>query len=150
MKVTISKRPFSIMSNSRILYRIIQILFTMHYTGRGNQKTVSLLKLHLLTWTIQTENRKTLLLQSINSDFTKSIGIWEIDENINKALTYMYEDDLCIIKKQNYSLTTKGKEFIFNIVKDKEIFIEEKEFFQKIGKKINETNVTKLKNLWII
>lgn len=149
MEIKITKKPFSISTNARIFYRIIQLLLIMHYTGRTNNKTVPLMKAHLLIWALQTNNREGLLLASKHNKYDTSIGIWNIDKNTNQALTYMHEDDLCSIDKKNYSLTENGKNLVKKIIDDATIFVEDKIFLTKIGSSLTETNTTKLQNLWI-
>lgn len=149
MEIKITNKPFSISTNARIFYRIIQLLLIMHYTGRSNNKTVPLMKVHLLIWVLQTKDREKLLLKSQQNDYETSIGLWNIDKNTNQALTYMHEDDLCSIDKKNYSLTKNGKNFIKKIIDDKTVFIEEKKFLENIGSSLTEKNITKLQNLWI-
>lgn len=149
MELIVSKKPFSISTNARIFYRIIQLLLIMHYTGRTNNKTVPLMKAHLLIWVLQNKDRENLLLKSKSNEYKTSIGIWNIDKNTNQALTYMHEDDLCSIDKKNYSLTENGNNLVKKIIDDKTIFIEEKQFLEKIGSSLTETNITKLQNLWI-
>jgi hypothetical protein len=149
MEIKITKKPFSISTNARIFYRIIQLLLVMHYTGRTNNKTVPLMKAHLLIWALQTKERENLLLKSKDNEYNTSIGIWNIDKNTNQALTYMHEDDLCSIDKKNYSLTENGKNLVRKIIDDKTIFVEEKNFLTKIGSSLTDVNITKLQNLWI-
>lgn len=149
MEIIVSKKPFSISTNARIFYRIIQLLLIMHYTGRSNKKTVPLMKIHLLIWALQSNEREDILLKSKNSNYEISIGIWNIDKNTNQALTYMHEDNLCVINKKNYSLNDNGKKLVKKIINDKSIFIEEKTFLGNISSSLTDTNVTKLQKLWI-
>ena len=149
MELIITKKPFSISTNARIFYRIIQLLLIMYYTGRTNNKIVPLMKAHLLIWELQTKERENLLLKSKDNEYNTSIGIWNIDKNTNQSLTYMHEDDLCSIDKKNYSLTENGKSLVKKIIDDKTIFVEEKNFLANIGSSLTETNITKLQNLWI-
>ena len=149
MKIKITKKPFSIGTNARIFYRIIQLVLILHYTGGRSKKTVPLMKIHLLIWVLQSKERKKILLTSKENDYNLSIGIWSIDKNTNQALTYMHEDDLCSINKKSYSLTNNGKNLVKKIIDDKTIFIEEKKFLENIDLSLTEKNVTKLQNLWI-
>lgn len=107
------------------------------------------MKAHLLLWALQTKDRESLLLKSKDNEYSASIGIWNIDQNTNQALTYMHEDDLCSIEKKNYSLTENGKKLVKKIIDDKTIFVEEKSFLTKIGSSLTDVNITKLQNLWI-
>ena len=88
------------------------------------------MKIHLLIWALQSNEREGLLLKSKNSNYKISIGIWNID-------------------KKNYSLTENGNNLIKKIIDDQTTFIEEKQFLEKIGSSLTETNITKLQNLWI-
>lgn len=149
MKIKLTKKPFSISTNARIFYRIIQLLLIIYYTGGRSKKAVPLMKMHLLIWVLQSKEREKILLASKESNYNLSIGIWNIDKNTNQALTYMHEDDLCSINKKIYSLTNNGKNLVKKIIDDKTIFIEEKKFLENIDLSLTEKNVTKLQNLWI-
>jgi len=149
MELKITQKPISINSNSRIFYRIIILLIIMHYTGRGPNKRVPLLKIHLLVWTIQSIDRQKLLLTVKENDYRTSIGIWNIDINTNKALGYMYEDGLCTIDKKNYGLTEAGKNLVKLILEDKELFKDERGFLSNIGKSLTDKKVMKLRDMWI-
>jgi len=149
MELKITKKPFSISTNGRILYRIVLLLLIMYYTGRGQKKAVALLKIHLLVWAMQTIERQKLLLLSKENNYVTSVGIWNIDNNTNQALTYMYEDGLCNIKKKNYGLTDEGKKLVKKIIEDQEVFKDEKEFLHTIGSSLGENKVNKLQDLWI-
>jgi hypothetical protein len=121
----------------------------MHYTGRSTTKRVPLLKIHLLVWAIQSLDRQKLLLNAKENDYGTSIGIWNIDINTNKALGYMYKDNLCNIDKKNYELTEDGKKLVEAILKDKDLFSDEKNFLSSIGKSLSENKVMKLQGMWI-
>lgn len=151
MKWKITQKPFSISTNARIFYRIIQLLLIIHYTGRKSRgnKTVPLMKIHLLIWVLQSDERQKLLLESKNNDYETSIGIWDIEANTNQALTFMHNDDLCTIDKKNYSLSENGNSLVEKIIDDESIFIEEKKFLNQIASSLAETKVTQLQNLWI-
>lgn len=149
MELRITQKPISISSNSRIFYRIIILLLIMHYTGRSKNKRVPLLKIHLLVWSLQSIDRQKILLKAKESDYKASIGIWDIDINTNKALGYMYEDGLCNIDKKNYELTETGKKLVKAILKDKELFEDERDFLLSIGKSLSDKKVMKLRDMWI-
>lgn len=149
MKLKITKKPFNIGTNARLVYRIVQILLIMSYTGGRNKKVVPLLKIHLLIWSLQSIERQQILLESKDNDYSISVGIWNIDRNTNQALTYMYEDNLCRINGKNYELSDEGKKLAKKIIDDKEIFNDEKEFLNKIDLTLTQKKVTKLRELWI-
>ena len=147
MKVQITHKPFNVSSNARVLYKIIQLLLILYFS-RG--KKASLSKIHLLVWVLEKKDRRNTILRSKELDYNQSIGLSGIDKNTNTALLYMFEDELCGISKKTYSLTDKGNKFIEQIIKDKEVFLDEKDFFQKLGSSLTEKNVEKLEKLWIM
>jgi len=145
MKIKITQKPFNISSNARVVYRIIQLLLILYFS-RG--KSAFLAKIHLLIWTLDKKERMNLLLKSKDLNYNRSIGLWSISKYTDQALLYMYEDGFCEIKGRTYSLTEKGIEFIKKIVDDKEVFLEEKDFFKKLGS-IREKDIKKLEKIWI-
>lgn len=145
MKIQITQKPFNISSNARVVYRIIQLLLILHFS---RAKSSFLSKIHLLVWILGKKERMDLLLRSKELDFNKSIGLWSIDKYTNQALLYMYEDGFCNISNSTYSLTDKGKGFIKKIIDDKEVFLNEKDFFKKLGS-IRQKDIEKLERLWI-
>ena len=145
MKIKITQKPFNISSNARVVYRIIQLLLILYFS-RG--KSAFLAKIHLLIWTLDKKDRMNLLLKSKDLNYNRSIGLWSISKYTDQALLYMYEDGFCEIKGRTYSLTEKGIEFIKKIVDDKEVFLEEKDFFKKLGS-IREKDIKKLEKIWI-
>jgi predicted transcriptional regulator len=148
MKIQITQKPFSISSNARVVYRIIQLLLILHFSRR---KSAFLSKIHLLIWILEKKERMDLLLRSKKLNYNKSIGLWNISNYTNQALLYMYEDGFCEIKGRTYSLTDKGKKFIKKIIDDKEVFLDEKAFFKQLGL-IREKDIKKLEKLeklWI-
>jgi len=147
MRIQITQKPFNVSSNSRVLYKIIQLLLILYFS-RGKKAPLS--KIHLLVWVLDSKKRIELLLSSKKLDYSKSIGLWGIDKNTNKALLYMFEDELCDISKKTYSLTDKGKEFIEEIIKNKEIFLEEKKLLKELGVSLTEANIKKLENIWVM
>lgn len=147
MRFEVTLKPIDIENNSRIIYLEVMILLIMFYTGNGSEKKTLLLKIHLLLWTLNDSNRQNVLLESLNNDCNESIGFWTIDLKNNSILTYMVKDELCGFNKDKYFLTEKGLVFIKNII-GLDIFKREQLFLQRIGKRLNDKKVEKLRNLW--
>ena len=147
MQIKITQKPFHISANARVLYKLIELLLILYFS-RG--KKASLLKIHLLIWVLERRERREVLLKSKESGYEKSIGLWSSNEYTNKALLYLFEDGLCSINKKTYALTDDGKEFIEQIIKDKEVFIEEKSFLKTVTMSLTEAKIEKLKKIWMI
>ena len=147
MRFEVTLKPIDIENNSRIIYLEVMILLIMFYTGNGSEKKTLLLKIHLLLWTLSDGKRQKVLLESLNNDCNESIGFWSIDLKNNSILTYMVKDELCGFNKDKYFLTKKGLVFIKNII-DLDIFEREQVFLKRIGIRLNDKKVEKLKSLW--
>lgn len=147
MEFKITKKPIDIDTNSRVLYLAMMILFIIYYTGTGKDKTLSLLKLHLLLWAVKNVEKQQKLLTSMHEDCTKSIGFWNIDIKNNAILTILLKDKLCAFNGSKYHLTEDGTALIKNIV-GMDMFKMEQDFLKQIGKKLTDDKVAKLKNLW--
>ena len=134
-------------TNSRVLYLVMMILFIIFYTGSGKDKSVSLLKLHLLLWAIKSIDRQQKLLDSLQVDCSSPIGFWNIDIKNNAILTILLKDKLCEFNGAKYYLTEDGTTLIKNISK-MDMFNVEQNFLKQIGKKLTDEKVKKLQNLW--
>ena len=147
MKFKVTLKPIDSENNSRIIYLEVMILLIMFYTGSGNEKKTLLLKIHLLLWALNDSKRQNILLESLDNDCNESIGFWTIDLKNNSILTYMVKDELCGFNKDKYFLTEKGLDLIKNIM-GLDTFEKEQTFLKKIGKRLNDKKVKKLKSLW--
>ncbi|MFT5661411.1 MAG: hypothetical protein ACI9TV_002057 [Sulfurimonas sp.] len=147
MEFRISKKPIDIDSDTRILYLSIMMLFIIFYTGYGKQKTISLLKIHLLLWVIKSVDRQNRLLESLENNCDLSIGLWNINIKNNSILTILVKDKLCGFNGSKYFLTEEGIKFVSDI-KELKALDSQQQFLKNIGSKLSDKNVDKLKSLW--
>jgi len=151
MEFKITDKNIDIETTNRVRYLVIIILLAMYYTGWGKEKTISLLKIHLLLWVLKSESRMNTLLKSIENDCNDSIGFWNINLQTNSILTLMIEDGLCGFNGTKYYLKEVGIQLIEQIKKEKDIFQLEQDFLKKVsGNRLSEKKVDSLKSLWSV
>lgn len=151
MEFQITEKDIDIETTSRVRYLVIIILLIMYYAGWGKEKTISLLKIHLLLWALKSEKRMNILLETIENSCNDSIGFWNINLQTNSILTLMIEDGLCGYNGEKYYLKEIGFNLIEQIIKEKDIFEFEQSFLKKVkGNKLSENKVDNLKSLWSI
>ena len=141
-----SKKPIPIPVDYRPMYKISQIVMILSITCIGNKS--SLLKLHLLNWALKNDKNKDEVLELIKDNYTSVMTVWGIEPALNRALLFCVAEDICIIEHGKYSLTQKGEAF-FKLIIDNDVFKEELEFLNFIGKrKITDNRIDSISNKW--
>lgn len=151
MEFKVTEKDIDIETTSRVRYLVIIILLIMYDAGWGKEKTISLLKIHLLLWALKSQKHMNILLDAIENSCNNSIGFWNINLQTNSILTLMIEDGLCGYNGEKYYLKEIGFQLIEQIKKEKDIFKFEQDFLKKVkGNKLTEKKVDSLKNLWSV
>lgn len=144
--IKFSKKPISIPVDYRPIYKIAQIVMILSINCIGNKS--SLLKLHLLSWALKDDKNKDEVLELIKSNYDKDIAVWGIEPALNRALLFCISENICIIENGKYLLTEKGTGF-FKLIVNAEVFIEEFEFLNFVGKrKITDNRIESISNKW--
>jgi hypothetical protein len=132
-KISFRKKPIPIPAEYRPMYQIAIIIMVLYYCCRGNSS--SLLKLHLLSWSLFSSKNMDFLYNYLRSNYAGKKPVWNIDPALNRALTLAIADGLCeITSSKKYKLTQKGQKFIDVLNSDKELLDFEKDYLKKIGK----------------
>ncbi|WP_261511692.1 hypothetical protein [Chryseobacterium paludis] len=143
--LSFTKRAIPIPADYRPLYKIAHILLILHLSSRSGKS--SMMKLHFLCWAIKTKANTSIVNGWIGDKFSSHLHIWGIEPTVNRALTFATADDLIENIGADFVITFKGKELAKAILKDKELFVREKEFLSAIGKNtITESQITQLSN----
>lgn len=108
----------------------------------------SLLKLHLFSWALKSEENMKKLQEYFISDFTRSDIYFGIEPTLNRALDYAIAENLIGMDGAKYFIKTKGEELFKKIIADKELFSNEKSVLVAIGKNISEAQIIKLQKNW--
>ncbi|WP_295093560.1 hypothetical protein [uncultured Flavobacterium sp.] len=141
-----SKRPISIPADYRPMYKIAQIVMILSITCTGSKS--SLLKLHLLSWALKNDKNKDEVLELIKNNYVEEMTVWGIEPALNRALLFCVAEDICKIEGGKYLLTEKGKSF-FKLIKKNNVFNEELEFLNFVGKRtITDNRIESISNKW--
>ena len=132
-KISFKRKPIPIPAEYRPMYQIAIIVLILYNCCRSN--TSSLLKLHLLSWSVFSNKNMDYLSFFLRSNCAGRKPIWKIDPALNRALILAIADKFCeMTSNKKYKLTPKGISFINTLNSDNELLITEKIFFKKIGK----------------
>lgn len=72
--------------------------------------------------------------QWVTNDFKNDYHIWGVEPTVNRAVTYAVAEGLVSQIDGDYIITEKGVSLYKMIRKDKEIFQQEKDFLNFLGK----------------
>jgi len=133
-----------ILAEYRPMYKITQVLLILYLSSRGSKS--SLIRLHLISWSMKDERRKTILLESANKQKVH-FGVWGVDPSVNFALQYSVAEGLVEMDKTSYKLTSKGIEFIRNI-KSNDVLDGDYNFLSSLGNRITENMVKSIIEEW--
>lgn len=129
-------RPEAIPGDFRPLWRIGILLLILFASSRGGKSSFG--RLHVLNWAIRTlENRKTLI-DLIEGKIKPDTIIARIEPSLNRAVDLAYGEGLIDRISNRISLTPHGLGIARNLYQELDIFREEKQFLEKIGKKLTE------------
>lgn len=145
-RITFTKRPISIFPSYRPMYRVCLNLMVLKMNCNGGKG--SLLKLHLFSWALKSEENMKKLQEYFISDFTRSDIYFGIEPTLNRALDYAIAENLIGMDGAKYFIKTKGEELFKKIIADKELFSNEKSVLVAIGKNISEAQIIKLQKNW--
>lgn len=110
----------------------------------------SLLKLYLLSWVLKNDKNKDEVLELIKNNYVEEMIVWGIEFVFNRVLLFCVVEDICKIEGGKYLLIEKGKGF-FKFIKKNDVFNEEFEFLNFVGKrKIMDNRIEFILNKWLL
>jgi len=153
-KISFKKKPIPIPAEYRPMYQIAIIVLILCDCCRGN--TSSLLKLHLLSWSLFSRKNMDFLYDYLRSNCAGKKPVWNIDPALNRALILAIADGFCeITSNKKYKLTQKGEKLTNILNLDNELLSVEKDYLKKIGKqrlsedlviRLSQTNIDYVEN----
>jgi len=145
-QITFSKKPIPLPAEYRPLYKIAQILLVLKISCRSSKG--SLLKLHLFSWAMKSENNMQVTLNFVQEKGKQDFKIWSMEPSLNRALHYATAQGFYQQKNGKYELTETGESFINSIEDLDQVFKNEKLFLQQIGKSMSESKINALAKEW--
>jgi hypothetical protein len=98
----------------------------------------SLYKLHLLNWTIRSQDQKALLLENLSDQPDYSQIQIQVEPSFIQTIQFAVAEKLIDrLENNRVQITEEGKQFADDI-KSSDTLLSEKEFFNQIGFKLTE------------
>ena len=133
----------SVPYHNRLTYKTTIILLILLKCCRG--KGCSIIKLQLIINHLHSEESQERLLNYIENE--NNFVYLRYDSTVIRAVEYMNSDGLIELQSNgSFKITLKGKKIATSIWEDKEVFLFEKKFLQKIGSSLTENLVQKINN----
>lgn len=139
------RRPSPVMAEHRPLYKIGQLLLILHMASRGGRSRLP--RLHLFNWALKEEGRRNQLMLAVQR---KVLGVaaWGFDPALAIAIRFAIAEGLLEETTTGYGLSDAGVVFARELVKDPEVFVQEKKFLGDVGKDITEVMVEEVASGW--
>lgn len=139
------KKKLPLAVDYRPMYKISLIILILHIVSGGGRSSLN--KLHFFIWALKSFRNMQFIKLVLESNDTSTIVSWGVEPALNKALLFASAEGLLRFYGDKYVLTDYGKGFAKLILKNKDVFILEKEFLDFVGKrKVTETFINNLTN----
>lgn len=138
---TFKIEPMSIPAELRPLHKIGLILLFLRLNSRAS--TSSILKIQFLNWVLKTGHLKAKLIDETDGkESTYMLNVVHHDPAVNRAVQYAIAENLVSLEKTGkIKLTDSGLSVVDKMIADEDLFIEEKEYLKKLGKRVSEVQV---------
>lgn len=141
-EVVFNNVPRPILSKFRPVYKVAHIVIILYMSCRN--KTSTLLKLSFFNWIIKSQ-KNINLVRDIFDGHVAAVNIKIILEpSFERALLLCMAEGFIEVNQGKYKLTYKGIELAKDIIKDKNLLVEEKKFLKHVKTKIGEKKVKSL------
>jgi len=143
------RRPMAIAAELRPDWKIGAMLLILHISSRGGKS--SLRRLHILNWALRSSKNRAEFEQvrehqqplfSFQFRFEPALG-----RAINLAVGEEYVE---WVGGNRLQITPKGQRWVKDILKDKSVMQQEREFLERIGKDITEGIATEMITVKIV
>ena len=138
---TFKIEPMSIPAELRPLHKIGLILLFLRLNSTSS--TSSILKIQFLNWVLKSKDLKTRLINETDGkESTYELSVVHHDPTVNRAVQYAIAENLISIEKTGkIKLTDSGLSVADKMIADEEIFLQEKDYLKKLGKRVSEVKV---------
>ena len=144
---TFVKRRAPLPADMRPIWRVSMITLLLRLFGRGNKASEQ--KLHFLLSIVRDKNKWEQVKKVIHGNELPLDLIIRFDPNVNRALLFAQAEGLTErLSSGSIQLTEKGIDYSKCIIKDSELFEDEKEFLKKFNKNdFTESRINSIINL---
>lgn len=138
---TFKREPTPLPAELRPLHKIGLILLFLKLNCRAS--TSSILKIQFLNWVLKTENMKIWLINETKGrKSTYFLKVVHLDPAVNRAVHFALADNLISLEKSGkIKLADLGIKIVNEILGNIELFSDEKEYLEQLGKAVPEMQV---------
>jgi hypothetical protein len=127
-----TRRPVQVAGDLRPIWRFASICMILRNSW-GNGATLR--QLHVLNWALRDSENRAVFLAALD-DAPPVLPIVRIEPSLNRAVDFALAENLILRKANRLTLAPRGLAFAKQIEAVPEVFVEEKAFFEQIGKKV--------------
>jgi hypothetical protein len=127
------KRALPLPADYRPMYKIGLICLVLDLASTGGKSSLS--RLHFFVWALKSAKNRKFIQDVIDLGGRDDIVTWGVEPALNKALLFGVSEGLFDTRGDKYLLSDKGTQFAKIIKKDSGLFVNEKLFLSKIGKR---------------
>ena len=145
-EIVFDAKPDAVPYNYRISYKAAQLCLIISKCCSG-RSGCSLVKIHILSNALNTKEYMKVLEDYLLEKIPYIVV--RFDPSVNRAIKYAIADEMIIqLKNGTFRLSDKGKKFILEIEKDKNLLIKEKQYLAKYSKKLTNDKIDILMSAW--
>lgn len=137
------RRPLSLPEDLRPSWRIGILVLLLSCCCRGGKSSRA--RLHVLSWSVRTQESLRDLLAAISGDLNPRSLIVRVDPFLDRALDFAVGEGLIAhLGGKSVELSGSGKKFADEINRDAQVFATEKTFIKAIQQRLTEGLVTQM------
>lgn len=127
------------------MYKIGQVLLILSLASRGGRS--SLPRLQLFNWAMKSEKRQQLLILAVGEKVLQ-VPAWGFDPALAIAVRLAIAEGLVVENSTGYAISEAGEFFVKEILKDADLFGDERSFLSAVGKGLTERMVEATASGW--
>ena len=137
------RRPISLAADFRPDWKIATLLLILHLSSHAGKS--SLKRLHILNWALRSPKNREEFEQVKQHQQPLFSFQFRFEPALGRAIHLAVGEKLVEwVGGDRLKITTKGKGWITDILKDTSVMHDEREFLQRIGKTITEPLATEM------
>jgi hypothetical protein len=131
------RRPMAIAAELRPDWKIATLLLILQLSSHGGKS--SLKRLHILNWAVRSPKHREDFDQ-VRDHLSPLFGFqFRFEPALARAIDLAVGDDLVVwVGGDRLQITTKGKRWIQQVLKEESLLRDERDFLTRIGKSITE------------
>lgn len=132
------ERPTPLPGDARLAWRIATCLLILHFSRAGRAK---LRKVHYLGHALRTADGREAATDDLMRERAGHRLPLRVEPAIPRALDFARGAGLITTSKGSFEITSKGRELVQEILKDPELFKEEREFLLRVKDRATEGRI---------